>query len=107
MTPEFPRPERVDTIGPREREIAVEADVDERAGLARRFGLLSLDRLEAAFELGNGPGRRDAALRGGVLGDDEQGNVLSGGHGVRGPVRVKLARLDEPMRPCALAVASR
>jgi hypothetical protein len=51
VTPEFPRPERVDTIGPREREIAVEANADERERLARRFGLLSLDRLEAAFRV--------------------------------------------------------
>jgi hypothetical protein len=41
-------------------------------------------RLETAFELGNRPRRRDAALRSGILGDNEQGNVLSGGHGVRG-----------------------
>lgn len=49
--PEFARPERVDTIGPREREIDIAADDTERAALARRFGLLSIDRLEARFTI--------------------------------------------------------
>src|ERR1700722_6420358 len=38
------------------------------------------DGLEAGLELGDGPVRRDAALRGGVDGDDAQGD---GGHGGR------------------------
>lgn len=76
MTPEFPRPERVDTIGPREREIAVEANGDERERLARRFGLLSLDRLEAAFRV-----RREQAgikVSGRVLADLVQPCSASG-----------------------------
>lgn len=47
MTPEFSRPVRVDTLGEGERMIAVEADPVERAALATRFGLLSVDRLTA------------------------------------------------------------
>lgn len=47
--PEFSRPERVDAIGEAERPVAVEATAPERDALARRFGLLSLDRLSAEF----------------------------------------------------------
>lgn len=44
---EFARPVRLDSLGvPRPIEIAAEAE--ERAALARRFGLAALDRLEAA-----------------------------------------------------------
>lgn len=49
MTPEFSRPERIDTIGEGAREIAVEANEAERAALAHRFGLLGIDRLAARF----------------------------------------------------------
>lgn len=47
MTPEFSRPVRIDTLGEGVRMIAVEADPAERAALATRFGLLSVDRLSA------------------------------------------------------------
>lgn len=56
MTPEFPRPYRIDTIGDRPRRIEVEASEEERAALARRFGLLAVDRLAADFTV-----RREAA----------------------------------------------
>lgn len=49
--PEFSRPVRIDTLGDAPRRIAIEADAGERAALARRFGLLALDRLAAAAEL--------------------------------------------------------
>lgn len=49
MTPEFSRPERVDTIGERARDVAITADERERAALARRFSILAIDRLEARF----------------------------------------------------------
>lgn len=51
MTPEFSRPERVDTIGEQERGIAIAADADERAALARRFDLVSVELLEAEFRV--------------------------------------------------------
>ena len=47
--PEFSRPERVDTIGTPEKSVAIEADAGERAGLARRFALISIERLAANF----------------------------------------------------------
>jgi len=56
VTPEFSRPERVDTIGEGERTVRVEADARERAGLAARFGLLALDALSAEWRV-----RREAA----------------------------------------------
>lgn len=49
--PEFSRPVPLDTIGEGGRTIAVEADVAERAALARRFGLVAIDRLTADAEL--------------------------------------------------------
>lgn len=56
MTPEFPRPHRLDQIGAAESNVAVEASPDERAALARRFDLVAIDALSARFAL-----RRDAA----------------------------------------------
>lgn len=51
MTPEFSRPERIDAIGARPRSVAIEADASERAALAVRFGLVSVDRLTATLSL--------------------------------------------------------
>lgn len=56
MTTEFSRLERIDMIGEGEREIAVTATAHERAALAARFGLKSVDRLEGVFRV-----KRDAA----------------------------------------------
>jgi uncharacterized metal-binding protein YceD (DUF177 family) len=56
MTPEFSRPKRLDTIGAGESRVSVEADADERAALARRFGLIAIDKLVADLTI-----RRDAA----------------------------------------------
>ena len=51
MTPEFSRPQRVDTIGEGARAVAIDADEGERAALARRFGLVAVTRLAARFEV--------------------------------------------------------
>jgi uncharacterized metal-binding protein YceD (DUF177 family) len=51
VTPEWSRPERIDTIGERERSVAITADAQERAALAQRFGLIEIDRLDARFAL--------------------------------------------------------
>lgn len=51
MTPEFSRPERLDTIGEIERAIEIVADETERAALARRFALIAIDRLTATFAI--------------------------------------------------------
>lgn len=49
--PEFSRVERLDTLGPSDRAVAITASETERAALAQRFGLVSIDSLEAAFEV--------------------------------------------------------
>jgi uncharacterized metal-binding protein YceD (DUF177 family) len=51
MAPEFSRPERLDMIGAGARSVTVEADADERRRLAGRFGLVSVERLAARFEV--------------------------------------------------------
>jgi uncharacterized metal-binding protein YceD (DUF177 family) len=45
--PEFSRPVRIDTLGDAPRPVAIEAGPEERAALARRFGLVEIRRLEA------------------------------------------------------------
>ena len=49
--PEFSRPVRIDTIGEGPRRLGVEAEEVERINLARRFGLLAIDRLAAELTL--------------------------------------------------------
>ncbi len=56
MTPEFSREQRAHDVGGNPRRQSIEASADERAALARRFGLLALDRLVADVTL-----RREAA----------------------------------------------
>ena len=51
MTPEFHRPVRLDTIGERDRPVEIEATDLERTALARRFGLVAIDRLVGSFQL--------------------------------------------------------
>lgn len=48
---EFSRPVRIDTIGAAPRELALEADEGERAALARRFDIASLEELTARASL--------------------------------------------------------
>lgn len=49
--PEFSRPVPVDRLGEAEITEEISAEPGERAALARRFGLLSLDRLSATLRL--------------------------------------------------------
>ena len=49
--PEFSRPVRIDTTGEGPRRLGVEAEEVERINLARRFGLLAIDRLAADLTL--------------------------------------------------------
>ena len=45
--PEFSRPVRIDTLGERAAAcLRIEADAGERTALARRFGLVAIDRLD-------------------------------------------------------------
>ncbi|MBB5697177.1 YceD family protein [Sphingomonas yantingensis] len=56
MTPEFSRPLRLDQIGAGDNKLSIDANEAERAALARRFELISLDSLHADYAV-----RRDAA----------------------------------------------
>ncbi len=51
MTPEFSRPVRADDAVASRQPMLVTAEPSERAALATRFGLLTLDRLEARLML--------------------------------------------------------
>jgi uncharacterized metal-binding protein YceD (DUF177 family) len=76
LSPEFSREIRAHDIGGHTRQQMIEADEAERAALARRFGLLTLDRLTAALEL-----RREAAgirVTGQVHGSGDQACVATG-----------------------------
>ncbi len=55
---EFSRLIEVEALGSDPVERRVEASAAERAALVRRFGLLSLERLEADLEIRREPGRR-------------------------------------------------
>lgn len=48
---ELSRPVRLDTLGEATRDLDIEASDAERTALARRFGLLALDRLKAHVHL--------------------------------------------------------
>lgn len=49
ITPEFSRPQRLDAIGAGEHRVEISADAGERAALAKRFGLIAIDRLDAVM----------------------------------------------------------
>lgn len=48
---EFSRPHRLDQIGAGESQVPIEADAGERAALAARFGLRTLDSLAADYRI--------------------------------------------------------
>jgi len=56
---ELSRPFRLDSLSAAPRDVAVEADATEREALARRFGLVAIDSLEADARLVR---RSDAAV---------------------------------------------
>lgn len=76
IEPEFSRPLAAERIGSQALRREVVAEAGEREALARRFGLLSLDRLTATLEL-----RRQAGdvigLTGHLVGDVVQSCVVS------------------------------
>lgn len=62
--PEFSRPIRIDSLGEAQRALTIEAGEEERAALARRFGLVGIARLAADLTLS----RRDEEVTlGGTL----------------------------------------
>lgn len=68
--PEFSRPIAVERIGRDGKTRTIEADAAERTGLARRFDLISLDRLTAEVDLdriGDGTYRLTATIEAAVV----------------------------------------
>ena len=51
MTPEFSRREKLDALGAAERAVSISAKPEERAALATRFGLQSIERLDAVLTI--------------------------------------------------------
>ena len=87
MIPEFSRREKLDSMGVAERVTSISAKPDERAALATRFGLQSIERLDATLSL-----VKDAAgirVRGRLGADVTQSCSITGD-----PVPVTL---DEPV----------
>jgi uncharacterized metal-binding protein YceD (DUF177 family) len=64
-TPEFSREVGVRSLPRGGKTVAIDANAEERAALARRFGLIALDDLRAKLTLT--PGRGDTVLVGGTL----------------------------------------
>jgi uncharacterized metal-binding protein YceD (DUF177 family) len=73
--PEFSRPVRLDTLGAQPRELELVAAPEERAALARRFGLLALDRLAADVSVTRRD--EDIALHGTLRAEVSQACVAS------------------------------
>jgi uncharacterized metal-binding protein YceD (DUF177 family) len=75
--PEFSRPVRVDTLGNQPRRVEIAADEGERAALARRFSLVSIERLSAEASLSrsgdqiSAEGRLSAAVTQGCVATGE------------------------------------
>lgn len=74
---EFSRPIEVAHIGTVETIHEIGATADERAALARRFGLLALDRLEARVRLRRAQGGTQLYLAGRLTADVTQACVVS------------------------------
>ena len=84
--PEFSRTVRADTLSPAPRELSIGADEAERAALAKRFGLIAIERLTAeAWIKRNG---EEIEAEGRLSAEVTQSCVASGA-----PVA---ARVDEP-----------
>ena len=74
--PEFSRAVRVDSIGETPRPLSIEAEEVERINLARRFGLIAVDRLSAELAL-SGRGS-EIVMDGTLIADVTQACVATG-----------------------------
>ena len=84
---EFPRPQRVDTIGDEARTVEIDADAEERAALAKRFDLIDIEKLTGKFTI-----RRDAA---GILAEGRVQAVVTQACSITGDPLP--ATVDEPV----------
>ena len=74
--PEFPRQVRADRVGPEGLRERLEATPPERAALAQRFGIESVERLEATLDLRAEPGGT-IRVRGHLAADVTQACVVT------------------------------
>ena len=74
--PEFSRLVRIDTIGEAPRRLSVEAEEQERIALARRFGLIAIERLAAELMLTRKGG--DIAMEGSLSANVVQACAATG-----------------------------
>ncbi|MBB5711957.1 YceD family protein [Sphingomonas xinjiangensis] len=86
MNVEFSRPTRLDQIGAGESKVEIHAEPAERAALAQRFGMVSVERLDAQFALHRGAS--GIIARGRVLAEVTQACVVTD--------EPLLVRVDEP-----------
>jgi uncharacterized metal-binding protein YceD (DUF177 family) len=77
MTPEFSRPVAVQELGPGPNKFELSAETGERRALARRFGLLSLTRLDAWITIQPGADGQRLSLRADFRADVVQSCVVS------------------------------
>jgi uncharacterized metal-binding protein YceD (DUF177 family) len=102
MTPEFSRPVVLEEIGERELVRDIKATEEECAALAKRFGLVSLTRLNANVHLRWVQGRKLLKLTGAFAADVEQSCVVT-----LDPVQEHIAGtldilFERPAKPAAL-----
>ncbi|MGE0744341.1 MAG: DUF177 domain-containing protein [Rhodospirillales bacterium] len=77
IPPELSRPIAIDGLRPGDTDMSVVAGADERAALARRFGLVAIDRLEATLRLTRMPRTGRFRLQGELLADVVQTCVVT------------------------------
>jgi uncharacterized metal-binding protein YceD (DUF177 family) len=75
--PELSRPVSLEGLRPGENEVEVTANAAERAALARRFGLVAIDRLEAVLRLTRLPRSGRFRLQGELSADVVQTCVVT------------------------------
>jgi uncharacterized metal-binding protein YceD (DUF177 family) len=104
MTPEFSRPVRAHEVGRTARIHQLTADDAERQALARRFGLIALERLTAGLSLQARDGH--IALEGELQASGAQACVASGEpvpFTLAEPIRLKLVPASAPGTDLELA----
>lgn len=75
--PELSRPTLTESLKPGVKDIRIEADARERAALARRFGIVSIESLAAVLRLAVRADRRSVRVSGTIAADVTQTCVVS------------------------------
>lgn len=91
--PEFSRPVRADSLGATPHAMSLEASAEERAALARRFGLVAIGRLTAQAALTR---EGDEIRAGGTLTGEVTQSCVASGAPVEAAVNVPFALVFRP-----------